>query len=333
LAPGVRPTALSSGFSHSLAIGSDNHLYAWGSSEAGQLGDGTTMNHLTPQQISLAPGVTPTMVSAGTDTSFAIGSDHNLYAWGDHCVHTLGDGVTWSPDCTFQLTPEVITLAAGVTATAVSAGDTFGIAIGSDGYVYGWGWGGALGLGSTVLTATLVDVPDGNGGWVPFAANAIAAGSSHSLAISDGSLYSWGYNSVGQLGNGSHDSEDYPQIVPGVAPTLISASAHNSLAVDATGTLWSWGADFEEALGNGDTPSDGMSPEPITLAPGVSPTAICAGEHVGFAIGSDGRLYGWGRALLLGMGSYQPSPVPIAVAIRPTAISSRRYNALATIAP
>src|SRR5437870_3450748 len=60
LAAGVTPTAVSAGWSHSLAIGSDGNLYAWGSNANGALGDGTTISQSVPEMISLATGVTPT---------------------------------------------------------------------------------------------------------------------------------------------------------------------------------------------------------------------------------------------------------------------------------
>ncbi len=338
LAPAVRPTDLSAGVTHSLAIGSDHNLYAWGDGAQGQLGDGTAMSRLTPEQISLAPGVTPTVVSAGLDTSFAIGSDHNLYAWGDRCGHQLGDGEA-GENCAPQLTPEVITLAPGITAVAVSAGEDFALAIGSDGYVYGWGTTGAFGPGTQVLTPQLVVVPDGNDGWIPFAATAISAGADHSLAISGGSLFSWGYNTSGQLGNGTLASSDWPEVVPGISPVLISAGWHDSLAVDRTGALWSWGLNSDGEVGDGTGAGVVLNPERITLSAGLIPTAICAGEDVGLAVATDGRLYGWGSdpfgtGVLGGHGADQLTPTPIATAIvRPTAISSNNARALVIIAP
>jgi alpha-tubulin suppressor-like RCC1 family protein len=148
LATGVKPTAISAGELNSLAIGSDGNLYAWGSNTAGDLGDGTTTSHNTPEVITLAAGVKPTAVSAakGSGGGLAIGSDGNLYAWGSNSNGQLGDGTT-----TDQHTPEAITLAAGVKPTAISAGVLDSLAMGSDGKLYAWGYNGNedLGDGST----------------------------------------------------------------------------------------------------------------------------------------------------------------------------------------
>jgi alpha-tubulin suppressor-like RCC1 family protein len=105
--------------------------YAWGDNSFGELGDGTTTQHDSPEPVALATGVTATAVSAGTIFSLAIGSDGNLYAWGDNTAGELGDGTTTSHN-----SPEVITLAAGVKPTSVSAAGFDGMAIGSDGNLY-----------------------------------------------------------------------------------------------------------------------------------------------------------------------------------------------------
>ena len=135
LATNVSPVIISAGFEDGLAIGSDGKLYAWGDNSAGQLGDGTTITHESPEVITLASGVLPTAISAGNGFSLAIGSDGKLYAWGTDGRSQLGDSMT----TTQVQTPEAITLASGVFPTAISAGSYHSLAIGSDGKLYTWG--------------------------------------------------------------------------------------------------------------------------------------------------------------------------------------------------
>ena len=126
LAARVTPTAISAGEYHSLAIGSNNKLYAWGDNATGQLGDGTTTGDHSPEVITLASGVTPTAIAGGYEDTLAIGSDGNLYAWGSNSNGELGDGTT-----TGHNSPEVISLGAGVIPTAMAAGAYHSLAIGS----------------------------------------------------------------------------------------------------------------------------------------------------------------------------------------------------------
>ena len=70
----MTPTAIAAGRSHSLAIGSDGNLYAWGDNSDGELGDGTTTDHDTPEVIALPTGVTPVAIAAGDYHSLVIGS-------------------------------------------------------------------------------------------------------------------------------------------------------------------------------------------------------------------------------------------------------------------
>ena len=148
---GVSAVSVSAGDDFSLAVGSDGDIYSWGDNRYGELGDGTTTDQSTPEKITLPGGVTALSVSAGNDFSLAVGSDGDIYAWGDNGYGELGDGTTWN-----QSTPEKITLPGGVSATSVSAGFYYGLAVGSDGDIYAWGenYYGQLGDGTTTDQST-----------------------------------------------------------------------------------------------------------------------------------------------------------------------------------
>ena len=134
LAAGVTSTAISAGYGHSLAIGSDGNLYAWGYNEYGQVGNGTLTEQNTPEVVTLATGVTPTAISAGQYHSLAIGSDGKLYAWGYNATGQLGNGTA-----TDEESPKAITLGAGVIPVAIAARTEDSYAIGSNGKLYAWG--------------------------------------------------------------------------------------------------------------------------------------------------------------------------------------------------
>ena len=295
------------------AASTTDPLYDWGYNQLGQLGDGTSTGpqicplssnantgspdacSTTPIRVNLPAGVDATAVVGGggeavpngcyAGSTFALGSDGNVYAWGDNEYGQLGNGTTTSSD-----TPVVVSLPAGVTATAIAAGCDNAYAIGSDGIVYAWGLSevGQLGDGnstgpqkcnsqtSTVtLTFACSSTPVGvlmPSGVTP---TAITSGADVAYAIgSDGRLYAWGENPFGELGDGTETGPQtcspfatpcsmipVPVALPsGVAPTAIAAEQQGGYAIGSDGNLYSWGGNIEGQLGDGSTTGDGTGP-------------------------------------------------------------------------
>ncbi|KJY52991.1 RCC1 domain-containing protein [Bifidobacterium kimbladii] len=295
---------VSAGASHSLALGSDGNVYAWGYNYNGQLGDGTRDDKHAPVRVrtpdrstypDLPADFTYLQVSAGASYSLAVGSDGNVYAWGSNSNGRLGDGTSSNRYTPVRVkTPDRKTypdLPADFTYLQVSAGQYHSLAVGSDGNVYAWGSNntGQLGNGTTSYNAqstpvrvktpdrkTYPDLP------ADFTYLQVSAGYYHSLAVgSDGNAYAWGYNYNGQLGNGTTsnrytpvrvktpDRKTYPDLPADFTYLQVSAGGDHSLAVGSDGNAYAWGINNYGQLGNN---SGSSSSVPVRMRDPASPT-------------------------------------------------------------
>ena len=213
--------AISVGESHTCAITSSGGVKCWGSNCNGQLGDGTTINRLTPVDVSgLTSGVIA--ISAGFRHTCAITSSGGVKCWGLNGDGQLGDGtVIGGPWGLYGATADssspvdVSGLSSGV--IAVSAGLSHTCAITSSGGAECWGWNdyGQLGDWDSFDSPIPADVAGLSSGVI-----AISTGGKHTCAItSSGGVKCWGWNHFGQLGGGStNDTETTPVDVVGTGP-------------------------------------------------------------------------------------------------------------------
>ena len=143
---------------------------------------------------------------------------------------------------------------------------------------------------------------------------AVAAGGRHSLALlANGSVYSWGNNEFGQLGNGSSATGNLPAVVPGLSGVkAIAAGNNHSLALLSGGTVMAWGDGEEGELGNGTT-KESEVPVAVKGLSGVK--AIAAGADFSLALLNNGTVMAWGDGEegQLGTGNLKSSTVPVVV--------------------
>ncbi|MCX7710659.1 MAG: hypothetical protein N2484_12530 [Clostridia bacterium] len=245
-------TAVSGGLFHSLAVRSDGTVWSWGFNQYGQLGNGLSgpgTNSNLPVQVNNTNLMSSiTAVSGGRFHSLARRSDGTIWAWGQQ---PLGDGTNIDSSVPVQVSINNV--------TAISAGNRFSLAIRTDGTVWSWGINsnGQLGDGTNNPGAA-APVPVVNTNLMS-SVIAIAAGSLHGLALrADGTVWAWGDNSEGQLGNGLSGPGTNSNVPVQVDNTdlmnsviAIAAKGSHSLALKADGTVWSWGSNNNGQLGNG----------------------------------------------------------------------------------
>ena len=206
-------TSLAAGSSHTCAVTTVGGVRCWGYNSDGQLGDGGTTDRRAPVDVAgLTSGVAA--VSAGGSHTCALTTAGGVRCWGSNGNGALGDGTT-----TDRTTPvDVVGLTSGV--TAVSAGSGYTCALAKAGGLKCWGRNheGQLGDGTLTSRTTPVDVVGLTSGVA-----AVSAGGRHACALTTaGGLKCWGFNSAGQLGDGTTASRTAPVDVVGfggVVPT------------------------------------------------------------------------------------------------------------------
>ena len=295
--------AVAAGDNHSLALSSNGDVFAWGSNGSGQLGNGTTTSS-SPLHVE----INKTAIAAGGYFSLALDNDGTVMAWGSNSSGQLGVGffddehdIDWN--ICYRVRTTNFTVLDDV--TAIAAGYAHSMALKSDGTVYAWGnnSSGQLGDGTTTRRYGAVRVETSAG--VPLTdVVAIAAGSYHSLALkSNGTVWVWGNNSVGQLGNSNTNNLSRPMMnnnLSGV--TAIAAGYAHSMALKSDGRVLAWGRNSCGQLGNG-TIIDRSTPVHVMNSNVVGTggsgdmgnvIAISAGNYHSFAVKSDGPCWGWG---------------------------------------
>jgi alpha-tubulin suppressor-like RCC1 family protein len=225
---------------------SSGGVKCWGENQDGQLGDGTTIDRLTPVDVVGLSGRV-TAIAAGAGHNCALISSDGVECWGLNEMGQLGDGTT----STRPRPVDVVGLSGAV--AAIAGGDSHSCALTSSGGVKCWGWNAyrQLGDGTTSDRLTPVDVSG-----LARGVTAIATGDVHTCALtSAGGVECWGVNSAGQLGDGTTGIRLTPVGVSrlGSGVTALAAGSGHSCALTSVGGVECWGSNFRGELGDGTT--------------------------------------------------------------------------------
>ncbi len=339
----VRVTAVAGGLYHSLALSSNGAVFAWGWNVTGQFCNGSTNGSDVPLKVSLLGHAKVTGIAAGFAHSLAVTSTGAVLNCGKNDDGELGDGGTTDSDV-----PVKVDLSAGTKVTEVAAGAGQSLAVTSTGAVLAWGLNlyGALGNGSTGSSNIPVDVSLPAGTKV----TAVAAGALHSLVLtSTGAVLAWGFNTDGELGDGTTANSDVPVAVKlpaGTKVTALAAGGYYSLALTSSGTVLAWGYNADGELGDGSSVNSDM-PVKVKLPARTKVTAIAAGGSLygvgsyvagpghSLAVTSTGAVLAWGDNAdgELGDGTTAKSEVPrkakLPAGTKVTAVAAGELQSLA----
>ena len=231
------------GYYHSTAIKTDGTLWTWGLNTDGQLGDSTMIQKSSPIQ-TIAGGNNWKQVSGGGSVTAAVKTDGTLWLWGANLNGQLGDNTRVSRSSPVQ------TISGGTNWKQVSMGEFHNTAIKTDGTLWTWGFNNSGQLGNNTLTGTSSPIQTVAGGtnW-----KQVSAGGSSTAAIkADGTLWSWGLNGYGQLGDNTRVPKSSPvqTISGGTNWKQVAAAGADTAAIKTDGTLWTWGDNTVGQLGN-----------------------------------------------------------------------------------
>ncbi len=307
-------------------------VLAWGGNTSGQLGTGIYTASQYPTPVAAPSGTSTPLISVvavagGARFSLALTAGGRVYSWGDDQYGQLGDNGNAG---TRRNTPGLVVDSSGVPLAgivAIAAGQDHALALAADGTVYAWGRNQYGQLGNSFTSDYLSSAyPVYDANFNPISAIAVAAGGYHSLAVlANGTALAWGYNSNGQLGNGTEGANTgsaTPKPVSGLTNAVaVAAGQYHSLALLSNGRVSAWGYDLDGELGDGGSQdSDLPKPVPIqssTAGGAAAITQISAGQYHSLALADDGTLYAWGSNTSgqLGVGDtasrFSPQAVPV----------------------
>lgn len=256
---------------HNLALDKDGKVWAWGYNGYGNLGDASTGHKWLPTPVRNLTNIVK--IHGGYHHSLAIRDDGTVWAWGRNSQGCLGDG-----SASNRTTPVQVKGASGkgflTDVVDLATGDSFSLALKKDGTVVAWGYNGNGELGNNSTATSYTPVPVRGENNKNFLENiiALAAGANHILALAeDGTVWTWGYNGYGNLGNGTTNArrtpggvrfQDGTSRLSGIVK--ISSGWQWACALQSNGQIWTWGRQCNGALGNGTT-ADGSVRLPFKL--------------------------------------------------------------------
>ena len=259
-------------------------VYGWGINNNGQLGDGTKANKSSPVQVGAL--INWSQVAAGNTTTASVKTDGTLWTWGYNVFGHLGDGTVVAKSSPVQI-------GALTNWAQVSAGfyHTAAITTGGELYVWGANSDGRIGDGTTVNKSSPVQI-GALTNWAQVSAANIGSGAHTAAVKTDGTLWSWGNNGYGRLGDNTTANKSSPvQIGALTTWSQVSASSNFTAAVKTDGTLWTWGAYFSGKLGHGDAISRSS---PVQVGALTNWAQVSTGNSHAAAVTTGGELYAWG---------------------------------------
>jgi alpha-tubulin suppressor-like RCC1 family protein len=233
--------AVSCGHAHSCAMKTNSSIYCWGYNGSGQLGLGSTVTFASSPTLVNVPWSWAVLDLGDAHTCSINEALNTAYCWGSNNYGQLGDGST---DDSFDVNP----IPHFSSPLIISAGWSHSCVIRLEHTLGCWGLNasGQLGLGTTGGTVDYPEIVGTDNNW-----DSLSAGGQHTCAVkSSDTLYCWGRNNDGQLGDDSTVSTNAPgQVGTASDWAAVSAGFAHTCGIKRDGRLLCWGSNVSGQLG------------------------------------------------------------------------------------
>jgi len=248
---GISFVSLSAGNFHACGVTASGNAYCWGFNLDGQLGNGTTWLSTVPVPVTMPVGIQFSRLTLGQSFSCALTNGGDAFCWGDGALGQVGNGASVD-----ALIPTAVAMPPGVHFASVSAGDSHSCALSAAGASFCWGSNASGAFGSGNFVSSNVPVATTMPAGVTF--SSIVAGSVATCALdaAASTVYCWGNDAEGELGNGSTGSSPLPGTVAaptGVLFDSLASGRYHSCAVASSGFAYCWGYNGQGQVGDGTT--------------------------------------------------------------------------------
>jgi len=263
--------------SQTIAMKTDNSLWGWGQNDFYQVGNGSCCNNVLNPVLISSNNDWKMIAVSNVSSSFALKNNGTLWVWGQNIAGLLGDNLLSVRTVPTQHNPDTDW-------NFISVGTAHILALKNNNTLWAWGDGGSGETGDNYPPNYNRFVPTQIGtssNW-----KTVSAGFRISYGIkTDGTLWGWGLNDVGQLGDGTTTNQLQPiQIGNDSNWESVSAGYQHVVALKTNGAVFTWGKNDFGQLGNGTTvanttptllPIDGCVLSNETFTPAQPVLTVC----------------------------------------------------------
>ena len=267
-----------------MATKTDGTLWGWGDNEDGQIGLNSKAVRSSPVQI---PGTTwGQQIKRENKRTFAIKTDGTLWSWGYNSAY----GALGHNNKTQYSSPKQVP---GSTWANLDTMGSACLTTKTDGTMWNWGANsfGMLGIGNQTAYSSPKQVPG-----TTWNSGKLSGGGQFAAAIkTDGTLWMWGVNEYGMLGQNNKTNRNSPVQIPGSTWSEVGCGHRSISAIKTDGTMWVWGSNMDGRLGLNEAEAPGsLGRSSPTQIPGTTWNKVVGGLQNNMATKTDGTLWMWG---------------------------------------